>query len=154
MADGAVLVPMLQRMLAGGARRVNAAVMTECSDAAAIDASGWTRVDEAISSEPRFKAGVYRVDGRFVAVNRPAVENDPHRISADQARGLFRNVPFRMHEERADATDRLQGEIWRVFLSLMLIFLVVEGLLILPASTATAPTREKPSKRKPMEVPA
>ena len=153
LADGAVLVPMIQRMLNGGARRVNAAVMTECGDSTLSDAATWTPVDQAVQGEPRFNAGVYRVDGRFVAVNRPAVENDPHRISGEIARGLFRNVPFRLHEERTDRSDRLQGEIWRLFLTLMLIFLLVEGLLVLPAS-APATARAKPSPRKPAEVAA
>jgi hypothetical protein len=151
--DGAVLVPMMQRMLAGGARRVNAALMMECGDTATTDATEWSRVDESIPSEPRFQAGVYRVDGRFVAVNRPAVENDPHRISPEVARGLFRDVPFRMHEERAATSDRLQGEIWRIFLTFMLIFLMVEGFLVLPASGVES-VGKRPSNRKPAEVPA
>ena len=153
LADGAVLVPMLQRMLNAGARRVNAAVMTECGDLTVADAADWSRVDENIPSEPRLRAGVFRAGGRFVAVNRPAAENDPHRISPEIARGLFRNVPFRMHEERAGRSDRLQGEIWRLFLTMMLIFLLVEGLLVLPAS-APAATRGKTPARRPAEVAA
>ncbi len=153
LADGAVLVPMVQRMLAGGARRVNAALMTECSDLAAVDTSEWTRVDEQTESNPRLSAGVYRVGGRFVAVNRPSAENSLHRISPETARTLFRDVSFRLHEERTEASDRLQGEIWRLFLTLMLVFLLVEGILVLPGS---APKSEsKGSVRvKPAEVPA
>jgi hypothetical protein len=153
LADGAVLVPMLQRMLAGGARRVNAAVMTECSDLAAVDTTEWTRADEQTASEPRLVAGVYRVAGRFVAVNRPAAENNPQRISPDTARALFRNLSFRMHEERLQGSDRLQGEIWRMFLTLMLIFLVIEGLLVMPANAVKAERAQAP-KRKPVEAAA
>lgn len=151
LSDGAVLVPMLQRMLGLGARRVNAATMTDCGDLAGRDVSEWTRVDEKISSDPRMTAGIYQADGRFIAVNRPAVENDLNRISAENARSLFRNLPFRLHEERGEGSDRLQGEIWRVFVALMLAFLLVEGLLVLPGRVPASPAAPI---RKPLEVPA
>jgi hypothetical protein len=62
-----------------------------------------------------------------------------------------------LHEERSGGTDRLQGEIWRVFVTLMLLFLIAEGLLILPTSTpATAAPASKPRapQRQPEEVAA
>jgi hypothetical protein len=153
LSDGAVLVPMLQRMIATGARRVNRALMTENGDLSTRDVSNWTRVDEQSNSNPRFHAGIYNVDGRFVAVNRPAPENSLERLSADQARRLFQNVPFRLHAERGGVTDRLQGEIWRVFVTLMLLFLIAEGILILPTS-GPAPARASTPTRKPAEVAA
>ncbi len=148
--DGAVLVPMLQRMIATGARRVNRAVMTENSDLTTRDVSGWTRVDERANSNPRVHAGIYNVDGRFVAVNRPASENSLERLTAGQARGLFQNVPFRLHAERG-VSDRLQGEIWRVFVTAMLLFLIAEGILILPTS-GPAPIRATSRQNKSAEV--
>jgi hypothetical protein len=153
LSDGAVLVPMLQRMLGTGARRVNSAVLTTSSELAGRDVSGWSRADKSESADPRLTAGVYDVDGRFVAVNRPAAENTLTRISAENARRLFQNVPFRMHAERGDGSDRLQGEVWRVFVTLMLIFLIAEGILILPTSAQPA-VRERKATPKPMEVAA
>ena len=154
LADGAVLVPMMQRMLQSGARRVNAAAMVECNDLGLVDISNWNRADEKSPSDPRLQAGVYKVQDRFIAVNRPAVENDLNRITSDTARSLFRNVSFRLHEERGTASDRLQGEIWRVFLTLMLIFLLVEGLLILPGSAPADSRAKAKTPAKPAEVAA
>jgi hypothetical protein len=131
---------------------VNRAIMTENSDLATRDVSNWTRVDEQSNSNPRFHAGIYNVDGRFVAVNRSAPENSLEHLNADQARRLFQNVPFRLHAERG-VTDRLQGEIWRVFVTLMLLFLIAEGILILPTS-GPAPARASTPTRKPAEVAA
>jgi hypothetical protein len=133
LSDGAVLVPMIQRMLANGAKRVNSAVITDTSELAQRDVSGWTRVDQQTDSDPRLHAGIYRTDGRFVAVNRPTPENDLQSITPDAARQLFTGLSFQLHQERGKGSDRLQGEIWRVFLTLMLIFLILEGVLILPA---------------------
>jgi hypothetical protein len=41
-----------------------------------------------------------------------------------------------MFQEQRNRTDQLQGEFWRVFLVGMLIFLLAEGALILPARSA------------------
>jgi len=150
LADGAVLVPMLQRLLAAGARRVNTASMIDCGEARA--AEGWSRADEASPSDPRLRAGVYQTEGRFVAVNRPAAENDLARISSEAARQLFASVPFRLHEEKSSGADRLQGEIWRIFVSLMLAFLLLESFLLLPPSAGSIQARVP--VRKPAEVPA
>lgn len=145
LADGAVLVPMLQRMLSAGSKRVNADLMTDTSELRARDVTGWTLASGTPGEErnPRLHAGVYQADGRFVAVNRPAAENDLQRAAPDTIRGLFNGVSFQLHEERAAGRDRLQGEVWRVFVTLMLIFLIVEGLLILPGKRA-APQSRRP----------
>ena len=155
LADGAVLVPMMQRMLNTGTRRVNTAVMTESGNLAGRDVSNWSRADQNENTDPRLHAGVYNVDGRFVAVNRPAAESALQRMSPDNARRLFENVSFRMHKERGEGSDRLQGEIWRVFVTLMLLFLIAEGILILPTSGPAAARESTPAKQgKPVEVPA
>jgi hypothetical protein len=154
LADGSVLVPMLQRMITLGARRLNSGVMLDCGDTATREGTRWTRVDKNESGNPRFDAGVYRSENRFIAVNRPAAENDPTTMTAAQARKLFRDVPFQLHQERGRAGDRLQGEIWRVFVTLMLVFLILEGLLILPPKTVPTEGREAVRPRQPAEVAA
>ncbi len=140
LADGAVLVPMFQRLIATGARRLNSGVMMECGEGAARDGEKWTRVDDSSPGNPRFQAGVYRWENRFIAVNRPAAENDPGALSEDQARRLFRDVPFQLLQERGRTGDRLQGEIWRVFVTLLLLFLMAEGILILPPKVVRGET--------------
>jgi hypothetical protein len=88
-------------------------------------------------------------------VNRPSTENSLATISADQARKLFRDVPFQLHEERGRVGDRLQGEIWRVFVTLMLVFLMLEGILILPPKSVTTGEQEvQPRASQPAEVAA
>jgi len=154
LADGAVLVPMLQRMIQTGARRLNAGVMLDCGDAATREGEKWARADGGAEGNPRLQAGVYKAGGRFLAVNRPSAENDPAALTGDQARALFRDVPFQMHQERGRSGDRLQGEIWRIFLTLMLIFLVLEGLLILPPKTAAPAPRGMAPARQPAEAAA
>jgi hypothetical protein len=148
LADGAVLVPMLQRMLVSGAKRVNSAVMTDPVELRLQDVSNWEPLEPG--RNPKIHAGVYKAEGRFVAVNRPAAENDLARANADHIRRLFSGVTFQMHQETSSGRDRLQGEIWRAFVTLMLIFLLAEGLLILPKGS----DRETLGRARPSAAPA
>jgi hypothetical protein len=167
LGDGSVLVPMIQRMVGMGAKRVNSGVMMECGEVTAAESAGWTVVSTgdapaATGGVPfapaggvggaLVRAGVYQNGGRFVAVNRPAAENDLQRISGDTARKLFANLPFRMQEEQGRGTDRLQGEVWRFFLTLMLLFLNLEGFLILPAGGGERKGPAAPQPRRPAEA--
>jgi len=137
LGDGTVLVPMMQRMLQTGARRLQQVAFCACGELGAEDlAKPWTCVDAPGAKDIRFDAGVYRSGSRMMAVNRPAAEDDPDVIDSDQARALFGGVPFRSFADRAGDDSPLQGEIWRLFLLGMLLFLVAEAVLILPPKPA------------------
>jgi hypothetical protein len=90
---------------------------------------------------------VYRSGDRMVAVNRPPAEDEPGILEMEEARGLFEGLPFHLFQESRSPADQLQSEFWRIFLFGMLLFLLVEGVLILPqgstiprtVSTARAP---------------
>jgi hypothetical protein len=55
-------------------------------------------------------------------------------------------------QERHFEIGQLQGEIWRFFIFAMLLFLIAEGILILPARQTEAPPPRKP--RRSEEQPA
>lgn len=131
LGEGQVFVPMMQRLLKAGSRRLNRANFVECGHPGP-EARSWTRVD-APEGTPFDTAGIYKAGNRLVAVNRPADENDLQIASVADVRRLFGDLPMRLHEEKGGGSDRLQGEIWRFFLLAMLIFLLVEGFLILPS---------------------
>ncbi|MEK7684447.1 MAG: BatA domain-containing protein [Verrucomicrobiota bacterium] len=133
LGDGPVLVPMLQRLLQAGSRRLQQVSSVACGEMSATDQRRrWASVDAASPKDFRFQAGVYRSGERMVAVNRPALEDEPEVMELGATERLFGNLPFQMLLETRNRTGQLQGEIWRFFLSAMLIFLVVEAMLILP----------------------
>jgi hypothetical protein len=68
-----------------------------------------------------------------MAVNRPAVEDDPEIMDSGDIKKLFGDLHLQMLLERRADPGQMQGEIWRLFLFLMLLLLLGEGLLILPA---------------------
>ncbi len=95
-------------------------------------------------------AGVYRTGGQLVAVNRPAREDNNDMVDTAQARALFGQLPVHTFEDKQGIAAALQSELWRLFLFLMLVFLVVEGFLILPERTrksaAAVPVNMPPPK--------
>ena len=152
LGDGRVLVPMLQRLLQQAAGRFIASSFLNAGDVSLFDNPGtWTSVDSATRRDIRYQAGVYRNGLRLVAVNRPADEDDPDRISQEMARRLFAPLNAFIFEERGGG-EALQGEIWRALLFAMLIFLAGESFLSLPARSA-ATRGGKPAASPPAPIP-
>ncbi len=149
LADGPVIVPMLQRLLQAGGRRLQQVSMASCGELSAVDrAKQWTCVDSAAPKNIQLQAGVYRDGERLVAVNRPLVEDEPEILEVDETRNLFRGMAFQLWEERGNRGQVLQREIWRVFLFAMLVFLFVEGVLLLPKHQAPTSNIQRSSKFK------
>jgi hypothetical protein len=147
LGEGPVLVPMMQRLLQSGGQRLQQALAMGCGELSVVDqARRWETVDAPKPKDIRTQAGVYRSGERLLAMNRPKVEDDPEVIEGSEAKRLFGPLGVQLLQERRNQTDNLQGEIWRIFLFTMLLFLVAEGALILPAKAAK---RIPSSRRKP-----
>jgi Aerotolerance regulator N-terminal len=137
LGEGPVLVPMMQRLLQSGSRRLQQAESMPCGELSTVDqARRWDSVDSPTPKDIRTQAGVYRSGDRLLAVNRPKAEDDPEIMEVRDAERLFGPLAVQTFQERRSQTDKLQGEVWRVFLFSMLLFLVAEGVLILPAKAA------------------
>lgn len=131
---GPVLVPMMQRWLQMGSQRLQQASFAVCGELSpAEQEKKWVALESAARKDIRFDAGVYESGERLVAVNRPAAEDEPAILDTTQVHRLFGNLSFQMLEDRRGSNDALQGEIWRVLLFGMLLFLLVEGILVMPA---------------------
>jgi len=135
LREGSVLVPMLQRLLQAGGRRLSVAPPVPCGEWKGLDFSErWISVDSTQPKDIRFQAGVYRQKGRLVAVNRPLHEDDRESMEAGAVRSLFGDIPIRMFQEQQAASTQPHSEMWRFFLFFMLLFLLAEAVLILPAA--------------------
>jgi len=150
LGEGPVLVPMLQRLLLAGGRRLQQVSSAACGELGSVDlARQWVSVDSTKQKDIRFEAGVYRSGDRMLAVNRPAAEDDPDVIDSDEARSLFGPLPVQTLEEKHFDVGQLQGEVWRVFVAAMLLFLIAEGILILPARQPAPSPLRKPAAPPP-----
>ena len=146
MGDGLVVVPMLQRLLADGSRRLQSDSVAECGQVGAGDLQlEWTSIETGQRGDVQTQAGVYQSGDRWLVVNRPAAEDEFERVEDGAVAGLFGTLSFQLFQAQRDDTA-LQGEIWRLFLFLMLLALVVEAWLIRPGSMAEAvPPKPQPA---------
>lgn len=139
--DGQVLVPMVRRILAEGARKSAlarlAAVGAESRSPEAWRA--WKPI-ETPSLDPRAQAGLFRSEDSLLALNIPASEVQSPLLDPEAAARLFGPLGARSFQDNARDTDGLQGEIWRFFLIAMMLFLLVEGWLILPLASPLSKT--------------
>jgi hypothetical protein len=155
LGDGPVLVPWTQRLLHLGSRRFQAAFNLECGEIVAADeAQAWVSLERPGESDIRWDAGVYRRGDRWVAVNRPASENEPVYLELAEAQALFGTVPTTSLRQRATGTDRLPGEIWRMVLLGMLASLLLEASLLLPSARSATGAVATTSVRRPSAAPA
>jgi hypothetical protein len=153
LGEGPVLVPMLQRLLLSGAQRLQPVSAVACGELSAVDqARQWTSVDSTEAKDIRSQAGVYRLGNRLLAVNRPESEDEPEILSSDQARKLFGDLPVQTFQEKDVETGQLQGEVWRVFVFAMLLFLLAEAILILPPRQAARVQTPTPTPSKKREA--
>jgi hypothetical protein len=132
--DGVVLYVAVQRALAAGAavlgktRRVIAGSLHG-------DTSQWKRLagaDEALSTQYMHHQGVYSHGERLLAVCRSASEDDQQSVSDFRLEELFAGLDFVRVDDQSGNAQGLVQEIWRMFLTAMMLAMVVEAGLCLP----------------------
>ena len=149
LADGPVLVPMMQRLLLAGARRLQQVSSASCGELSAVElAKPWTPVDPTGGKDIRLQAGVYKSGDRLLAMNRPPSEDEPDILDTEEATKLFGDLSVRTLEDRHQDVGQGQGEVWRMFLFAMLAFLIGESILVMPARKAAALTAARPGAQK------
>ena len=91
------------------------------------------RLDTFEAYEPAlgaYRAGVYRLGERVIAVNRPAAENSPLRVNGEALDALLEGTSYSLFESTKD-DDNLVSPVWWAFLITVLFFLLAEAILCL-----------------------
>ena len=133
--NGIVLYAFVQRALAAGSSVLGRTRWMEAGSRASESSAAWQRLSggaEGLSTEALCHGGVYAVGERLLAVNRPFSEDNARVLTDPVVTELFRGLDFTRVDDRAGNASSLIQEIWRVFLSLMLVALVLEALLCFP----------------------
>jgi hypothetical protein len=89
-----------------------------------------------LSNELGLHGGVYESGSKLVAVNRPSAEDIAETLSSEQFSQVFKGLDVVRIEDSAGSTKKIQQEIWRFFLILMIIALLLESLFSLPRKQA------------------
>ncbi len=137
--NGVVLYVAIQRALSVGSSSLGNTKQLAAGSIAADDAILWSALagrDEILSNEQAFRAGVYEHQGRLLALNRPAVEDQPNITNDETLSKLFENLSLDRVDDAAGNLSTLIQEIWRIFLVSMMVALLLEAVLCLPKVTA------------------
>ena len=108
------------------------------------------RLDAFEDYEPAlgsYRAGVYRLGERVIAVNRPAAENSPLRVNEEALDTLLEGTSYSLFESTKD-DNNLVSPVWWAFLIAVLFFLLTEAILCLQPKL-TGPPSLSTSKTSP-----
>ena len=135
--NGYVLVPALQRLIEETASSNSFAQSWFCGGKETKDAESFESIDQETNQVPSLHAGIYMIDGRLTAVNRPNEENERSFHNNVQIMEKLPGISPRIMEDdrSSDSSDR--SEVWSFFLLLCLVLLLGEAFLGQPAA-ATA----------------
>lgn len=133
--NGIVLYAFVQRALEAGVSVLGKTRQLDAGVPAGETPAQWTRLsqgDQGLSTEYPYHRGVYSSGDRLLAVNRPAVEDETRILTDTRVTELFRGLDFVRVNDQAGSLNSLIQEIWRAFMTLMLIALILEAALCLP----------------------
>ncbi|MEQ1826252.1 MAG: BatA domain-containing protein [Pirellula sp.] len=142
--DGIVLYVMIQRALDDAVRNHGNSANVYAGDEMAEDLNAWRPVTPAsksvLLSDRRNQIGAYERDGRFMAIQRDPMEDDPEIIDRDHIERLLGETRVSYIADRAGTSNSLSTELWRFFVVAMIIAALMEGVLSLPKKSPRSAT--------------
>ena len=142
--DGVVFYIMLQRAITAGTKVLGQALQAASGQEALDPELKWTKLDAVGSptaSTLSINSGVFESpDGkRQIALNRPESEDRFRTLDNEALETLLEGIEFQRIDDRAGSLKSLASEIWRMFLILASLALILEALLCLPEKKQTQP---------------
>jgi hypothetical protein len=130
LGEGFVLLPMTQRLLQQGSRRLAPPLNGIVGEWKPSEQESWTSLQKEPALDWRWNAGVYQQNLRKLALNRPAEEHDPDVVTAERIKKLLPNVKLEILSGAIEVkADALQNEIWPMLVVLMMLAMGAEMLL-------------------------
>jgi len=133
MSDGYVLVPALQRLIEESSSSNSFIQSWFCGEKESKESILFEPIGDAKDNVPYLHAGIYRVNGRLTAINRPKSENDTLFLRVEQILEKLPSISPRLLEDESSSGSNDRSEAWSFFLTLCLILLLGEALLGQPA---------------------
>jgi len=141
--EGVTLFAMMHRALAASAESQGAARQFEAGTLPAREVEALSRLDVAAGDEEDivanlanarpFRAGVYGNNEQMIALNRPLAEDQNSAVPVPELESLFEGLDFALIDGEVGSGQSLTSEIWRFFIALMAIALLVEAVLCMPS---------------------
>ena len=133
MSDGYVLVPALQRLIEESSSSNSFIQSWFCGEKESKESILFEPIGDAKDNVPYLHAGIYRVNGRLTAINRPKSENDTLFLRVEQILEKLPSISPRLLKDESSSDSNDRSEAWSFFLTLCLILLLGEALLGQPA---------------------
>ncbi len=139
--DAVAFYVMLQRAMtlgslslaAAGQRDAGADVKKALASAELIA----PETDAPTLSERGLHGGIFRDGEIWTAVNRSQAEDNANVVPVAAIDDLFSGLPYQRIDDAVGDTESLTNELWRAFLLLMALALIVEAILCLPEKRET-----------------
>lgn len=135
--SGIVLFVALQRAIARGQEALGKTTARTAREDA-VDTQQWKQLlgdGSVLSTQYSGSAGVYQMNDLVFAVNRPTQEDQTSLIADDQLEELFTGLQFSRIDASAGDLGGIVREVWRLFLIMMIVALIIEAVLCLPRLT-------------------
>lgn len=134
--DGVVLYVMTQRAIELGAKRQGNARQIDTGRVSPSEVADWrpisTEANEIVSSDRSYYAGCYGIGDESLAVlNRTLAEDGTAIVDTTTIEEIFSGLDYQQITDAVGEGSPLANEIWRAFLAVMAIALVVEAALCL-----------------------
>ena len=141
--NGIVFYVLIQRALARGTAALGNARQIDCGTRDLATVGDWTPLDkpsrQVAASARTTSAGLYSDGDVRYALNRPLTEDTTVLADPELVDSLFEGIDFTRLDDSAGSTSALANEVWRLFLTVMIVALMAEALLSLP-ERRTQPT--------------
>ncbi len=142
----------IQRLLLEGSDRLHAGYRALAGSERAMTTGDESRsrldtFEDYEASLGHYRAGVYRLGERVIAVNRPIDESIPDRVNENTLDELLEGTSYALFANK-DSKEDLVSEAWRAFLIAVILFLIAEALLSLQPKP-TGPTLKSGAQSTP-----
>lgn len=149
--EGITLFVAVQRGIAAGIETVGQAKSLEAGSLPAQVVSDLPRVlsssqDEWLGGRSQ-RAGIYGNESGWIALNRPAAEDRDQTLSRSEVETVLAGLDFQIVEDQVGSGKSLASEVWRLFVILMGLALVVEAVLCLPPKVSSVAQAAKEPAR-------
>ena len=134
MSDGYVLVPALQRLIEESSSSNSFIQSWFCGEKESKETTLFEPIDDAKDNVPYLHAGIYRINGRLTAVNRPKSENETQFLKVEKILEKLPDISSRILEDELSSGSTDRSEVWSIFLTLCLFLLLGEAFLGQPAT--------------------
>lgn len=132
--SGIVMFVLIQRAIETGQLALGDAT-ARVAAATKEDTGDWQLVagnTESLSTEFSLNGGVYSSGDKLFAVNRPIEEDQQELVSDEKLEELFAGLQFTKVNDSAGSLNGIIREVWRTFLILMIIAMLLEATLCIP----------------------